>query len=184
MLVKISLKNRIQVTLSHKMFNSSKLLVPFQKKSSPSNVAFHCLGIHNSKAISCKFVYYWFTNKLAINLQVCIQLPTSSVNVALPAFAAAASAVQQSIDISCPSGPQQQPRSTLLQRSNKTYKRTDTVPLHRPCSAYYAGSANKNAHRGERAYSDFGISLLDAMKTQLTRITSITNKLKNVHDTS
>jgi len=36
-------------------------------------------------------------------------------------------------------------------------------------------------HICELTYSDFGISLLDAMKTQLTRITSITNKLKNVH---
>jgi len=43
---------------------------------------------------------------------VCVQLPTSAVNVALPAFAAAASlllsAVQQSIDISYPPGAQQQ----------------------------------------------------------------------------
>jgi len=34
----------------------------------------------------------------------------------------------------------------------------------------------------EFAYSDFGISLLDAMKTQLTRMTSITDKLKNVQE--
>ena len=39
---------------------------------------------------------------------------------------------------------------------------------------------HKGTYNRERAYSDFGISLLDAMKTQLTRMTSITNKLKNV----
>jgi len=55
--------------------------------------------------------------------QVCIQLPTSAVNVALPTFAAvrraaAAPAVQQSIDISYPPDLQQQTRHTLLQRSN------------------------------------------------------------------
>jgi len=50
--------------------------------------------------------------------------------VALPAFAAApraaaAPAEQQSIDISCPPGPQQQTRRTLLQRSNGADTRTD-----------------------------------------------------------
>jgi len=52
--------------------------------------------------------------------------------MALPAFAAvrraaAAPAVQQSIDISVYTpGPQQQTRRTLLQRANGTDKRTDT----------------------------------------------------------
>jgi len=44
--------------------------------------------------------------------------------------------VQQSIDISCPLGPQQQSRARID-------KRSDTVLLHRPCSVHYAGSANK-----------------------------------------
>ena len=41
-------------------------------------------------------------------------------------------------------GPQQQTRRTLLQRSIAgTDRRTDTVPLHRPCPvAYYASSFN------------------------------------------
>jgi len=39
--------------------------------------------------------------------------------------AVAAPAVQQSIDISCPLGPQQQTRRTLLQRTNGTDRRTD-----------------------------------------------------------
>jgi len=48
------------------------------------------------------------------------------------------------IDISCTPGPQQQTRRTLLQRSKAgTDRQTDTVPFHRPCSAYYAGNANK-----------------------------------------
>jgi len=54
--------------------------------------------------------------------------------VALPAFAAArraaahaaaAPAVQQSIDISYLLGPQQQTRRTLLQRANETDRQTD-----------------------------------------------------------
>jgi len=60
--------------------------------------------------------------------------------VALPAFAAArraaAPAVQQSIDTSRRPGPQQQTRRTLLHQANGTDGRTDTVPFHRPCSAY------------------------------------------------
>jgi len=55
------------------------------------------------------------------------------------ARAAAASAVQQSIDIYYPPGTQQQTRRTLGQ----TDERMDTVPLHKPCSAYCDGSANK-----------------------------------------
>ena len=59
---------------------------------------------------------------------------TYAENVALPAFAAArraaaAPAVQQSIDFSYPPGPQQQTRRTLLQRENgtdgQTHKQTD-----------------------------------------------------------
>jgi len=50
--------------------------------------------------------------------------------------------VQQSIDISCPPGAQQQTRRTLLQRSIAgTDRETDTVPLHRH-AAYYASSVN------------------------------------------
>jgi len=44
--------------------------------------------------------------------------------VALPAFAVSP-AVQQSIDISYPPGPQQQTRRTLLQRANGTEGPTD-----------------------------------------------------------
>ena len=50
--------------------------------------------------------------------------------------AAAAPAVQQSIDTSRRPGPQQQTRRTLLHQANGTDGRTDTVPFHRPCSAY------------------------------------------------
>ena len=41
-----------------------------------------------------------------------------------------------------PPDPQQQTRRTLLQRANVTDRRRDTVPSHRPCSTYYAGTAN------------------------------------------
>ena len=60
--------------------------------------------------------------------------------------AAAAPAVQQSIDISYPPGPQQQTRCALLQQANRTERQTDrwtdTVPFHRLCFAYCADSAN------------------------------------------
>jgi len=74
----------------------------------------------------------------------CVQLPTHADNVALPVFTRRTPLLQQSIDISCPPCPQQQTRRTLLQWANGTDRRTDTVPFHRPCSAYYAGSANNN----------------------------------------
>ena len=45
--------------------------------------------------------------------------------------AVAAPAVQQSIDIFDPPGPQQQTRRV----ANETGRRTDTVLFHRPCSA-------------------------------------------------
>ena len=57
--------------------------------------------------------------------------------------AAAEPVVRQSIDISFPPGAQQQTRRALLQRANKTHRRTDTVPLRRPCSA---GSANNGPY--------------------------------------
>jgi len=60
--------------------------------------------------------------------QACVQLPTSSDIVALPAFAAARraaarlllSAGQQSIDISCSPRQQQQTRSSGVQWANAT----------------------------------------------------------------
>jgi len=63
---------------------------------------------------------------MAQNERVCVQLPTSVVNVALPAFAAERrdtaplllSAGQQLIDISCLPGDQQQTRSSGVQRAN------------------------------------------------------------------
>jgi len=72
-------------------------------------------------------------------IRVCDQLPTSAVNVALPAFAAAAPVLQQPVDISypprangskpaacCSSGQQ------MGQTDRETDGQTDTVPLHRP----------------------------------------------------
>ena len=76
-------------------------------------------------------------------------MTTYADNVALPALAAvrraaATTAVQQSIDISYPPGPQQQTRRTLLQRTNGIDRQTDrrTPCRHRPRAAYYACSAN------------------------------------------
>jgi len=64
-----------------------------------------------------------------------VQLPTSADNTALLAVAAERPPdMQQSIDIACPPGPQQQTRRPLLQRSiNGTGRLADTVPLRKLC---------------------------------------------------
>ena len=79
--------------------------------------------------------------------QVCVQLPTYPESAALPTFAAAASAavapaVQQSIDISCSPGPQQQTRRTLLHAGQTDGRRDGWTAFHRPSFSYYAESAN------------------------------------------
>ena len=72
-----------------------------------------------------------------------VQLPTSADNVTLLAFAAVRRAAATSIDISCPPGPQQQTRRTLVQRSiDGTDRRTDGRTLYR--------HADPAAHRASR----------------------------------
>jgi len=56
--------------------------------------------------------------------QVCVQPPTSAVNVTLPACAAGA-LLQQSIAISCPPGAQQQTRGSGVRLTGETDGRTD-----------------------------------------------------------
>jgi len=52
-------------------------------------------------------------------------------------------AVQQSIDFSCPPGPQQQTHSSSVRWPNDAADRqTDTRQFHRPCSVYYAIRVN------------------------------------------
>jgi len=59
---------------------------------------------------------------------------------------------QQSVDISCRSD-----HSSKLcwcdpcWTDRRTDRRTDTVPFHRPCSTYYAGSANNTRHKAAAA---------------------------------
>ena len=61
-----------------------------------------------------------------------VQLPTSADNVTLLAFAAVRRAAATSIDISCPPGPQQQTRRTLVQRPiDGTDRRTDGVRTYK-----------------------------------------------------
>ena len=53
--------------------------------------------------------------------------------------------LQQSIDIFCLLGPQQQTCSRGFAAVGPCWDRQmDAVPFHRPCSTYYAGSANNN----------------------------------------
>ena len=68
-------------------------------------------------------------------------LINSAINVALPTFAAQRRCcwASLSIDISGPHGAQQQTHRTPLPQSNDgTDGQTDTRPLRRPCSAYFA----------------------------------------------
>jgi len=78
--------------------------------------------------------------------------------------AAAAPAMQQSIDISCPPCPQQQTRRTLLQRANGTDRQTDG-------HAYNTGSANSDVdtyhhHHQHRVKYSFIYKLSSATQTK------------------
>jgi len=89
----------------------------------------------------------------AQNMSV-FSLVNSADNMTLPTLAADCCAVAPlllgarhsplSINISCPHGAQQQTRCTPLLSLNDETDR-HMKPLHRPCSAYYAGSTNKQA---------------------------------------
>jgi len=68
---------------------------------------------------------------------------TLAVNTTLPAFAAerrAAGHPSLSIDILPTVRSAANPPITTAQSSDRTERWTDTRPLHRRCSAYYAGS--------------------------------------------
>jgi len=75
-----------------------------------------------------------FVNNLSFNKSA-FQLPTYTDKLPLPAFARRTLLLQQSIDISCAPGPQQQTCSSGFAAD----RRTDTVPFRRLCSTYYAG---------------------------------------------
>jgi len=64
-----------------------------------------------------------------VTKQVCVQRRQSAESVALPAFAAAPPAVQQSIDIPCAPGPQQQTRRTTCR--SRRMGQTDGRTPHR-----------------------------------------------------
>jgi len=81
------------------------------------------------------------------SLDLRVQLSTYVDNEALPAFARHTPLLRQSIDISCPPSRHQQTCSSGFAAvgpcwDRQTDRQTDTVPFHRPYSAYYAGSAN------------------------------------------
>jgi len=69
----------------------------------------------------------------------------------LPAFAAERRL--QAHQLSTDARTQQQTRQPLLsidETNRLTYGRTDSGALHRPCSAYYAGSTGKMKYANER----------------------------------
>ena len=80
----------------------------------------------------------------------------------MPAFAAACRdhqplAVQQSIDISCSLGPQQQTCFSGLWWPGEIDRLTDARQLYGPCSAYFVGSANKQLHAIIAIYPSFSV---------------------------
>jgi len=102
---------------------------------------------HNVILLATGVIYILATHatwSLLTNEQACVQPRPSAVNTALPAFHAesrAAAPYYRSL-VACDWAV-----SKLLLRQcwdRQTDGRT-TVPLHRPCCAYYAGSANKTA---------------------------------------
>jgi len=109
-----------------------------------------------------------------------VQLRTSADNVALTASTAARRAaarllltagppaMQQSIDISCLSDPQQQTRcsgvrwaNNGIDRQRQTYRetvgRTDTRHFHRSCSEYNSGSAKNDADSRFLKYTESNV---------------------------
>jgi len=98
---------------------------------------------------------------------VTVQLPTSAVNMALLAFAAAAPCCNPVLMRSWPCSNQSisltrrahssKPTTRWCSRGMgqtkvRTDRRTDTVPLYRPCSAYYVGSVD-NWNKKNRRYN-------------------------------
>ena len=82
--------------------------------------------------------------------QVCIQLPTYTDNVALPAFTRCCCS-NRSIYTACRAHSSKPAAAGCMchvgsarigPMRGQTYGQTDTVPFHRPCSEYYEGSAS------------------------------------------
>ena len=90
--------------------------------------------------------------------------------MALPAFARRTQLLQQSI--ASPPGPQQQTRISDERTDRRRNRRTDTVPFHRPCSAYYEGSAND-------AYYNVCLIQITYMYTPIRNQTSTANRSEN-----
>ena len=91
------------------------------------------------------FTFFSVTGRIdGKNRQACVLLPTYANNVALPAFARRCCSIsQQSIDISCRRAHSSKPAAAACcDRMGQTERQTDARQLHRPCSAYYAGSVN------------------------------------------
>ena len=74
-------------------------------------------------------------DRLTYDKQVCVQLPTYAENVALPTFAAER----------CAAAPCFCSRS-IGPISSVHMGQTDTVPFHRPCSAYADGANKRRGH--------------------------------------
>jgi len=96
------------------------------------------------------------------------------------ASAPAARRRQLSIDVSCLQGAQQQTRRPpLLLSMNGTDRRTDVRPLHRPCSAYYAGSVNK--WKLKSAFKQFLVHIIRACSQYFLLTDAFRNRLLHLH---
>ena len=114
---------------------------------------------------SCSWeVEIWWPSVENVTLGLCprVTFSTSGSHISMPAFAAACRdhqplAVQQSIDISCSLGPQQQTCFSGLWWPGEMDRLTDARQLYGPCSAYFVGSANKQLHAIIAIYPSFSI---------------------------
>ena len=105
---------RKQLRRSRKIFNIPVCLLPYEWLKN-SRLPREC---HGTLGKSCKLFSFSFNRPSTVDYnasivtekskQVCVQLPTYTDNVALPAFASRPPLLQQSIEISCPPGSQQQ----------------------------------------------------------------------------
>ena len=80
--------------------------------------------------------------------QVCVQPPLSALSMTLPAFAGACSTAPAAIDRYLLHTPALSSKLTgrrcCCRSMEQTNGRTDARPLHRPCSAYYAGGVSNS----------------------------------------
>jgi len=125
--------------------------IQFRWKSAGQGIAFLCFfsSVSDADRSGTATVRLDFVR---IFKQICVRLPTTANNVALPAFAAARllltaglAAIDRHLLPAEPiaaNPPQQRAKAGRDRQTGQTDRRTDARQLHRPCCVYYARSAS------------------------------------------